>query len=62
MIKYAVFEKEEDLIFEQEFNNGWEITRINSELNIKNAFRLKSIFDDMIMNGCNVRKDRNVYL
>ena len=45
------FEKEEDLLFEQELVNGWEITKVNSELNIKNAFKLKSIFDDMIKEG-----------
>lgn len=45
------FEKEENLVFNQEVINGWNVTRINSELNIKNAFKLKSIFDDMLKEG-----------
>ena len=45
------FEKEENLMTEQEVINGWNIMRINSELNIKNAFKLKSIIDDMLKEG-----------
>lgn len=45
------FEKEENLTFEHEVSNGWNIIRIQSELNIKNAFKLKSIFDEMIKEG-----------
>ena len=45
------FEKEENLTFEQEVINGWNVIRIQSELNIKNAFKLKSIFDEMLKEG-----------
>jgi sigma-B regulation protein RsbU (phosphoserine phosphatase) len=43
--------REENLDLEKSIVNKWNLLKINSELNTRNTFKLKTIFDDMISNG-----------
>ena len=43
--------REENLELEKSIVNKWNLLKINSELNTRNTFKLKTIFDDMISNG-----------
>lgn len=42
------FEKEENLQLEVKEFDWWQVLEVNSELNIKNAYKLKLIIDDML--------------